>query len=40
MAQNSDPTIYDGLMFISLGEIITGIIFLCLALNKYGWAAS
>ncbi len=35
--QNSDPTIYDALMFVSLGAVIVGIIFLCMALNNYGW---
>ncbi len=34
---NSDPTIYDALMFVSLGAIITAIAFLCMALNNYGW---
>jgi hypothetical protein len=37
--QNSDPTIYDGLMFVSLGAVIIGIIFLILSLNGYGWSA-
>lgn len=36
---SSDPTIYDGLMFVSLAAVITGIIFLVLALNSYGWSA-
>ena len=36
---NSDPTIYDGLMFVSLAAVITGIIFLVMALNGYGWSA-
>jgi hypothetical protein len=35
--QSSDPTIYDGLMFVSLGAVIMGVIFLCLALENYGW---
>jgi len=35
---SSDPTIYDGLMFVSLGAVIIGIIFLVLSLNNYGWA--
>jgi hypothetical protein len=35
----SDPTIYDGLMFVSLAAVITGIIFLVLALNSYGWSS-
>jgi hypothetical protein len=38
--QNSDPTIYDGLMFVSLGAVITGIIFLVLTLNEYGWSSA
>lgn len=36
--QNSDPTIYDGLMFVSLGAVIIGIVFLVLSLNGYGWS--
>jgi hypothetical protein len=36
--QNSDPTIYDGLMFVSLGAVIVGIIFLVLTLSQYGWS--
>ncbi|MEP3478150.1 MAG: hypothetical protein ABJZ55_02775 [Fuerstiella sp.] len=35
---NSNPTIYDGLMFISLAAVIVGIIFLIQALNSYGWS--
>ena len=35
--QNSDPTIYDGLMFVSLGAMIMAVVFFCLALNNYGW---
>lgn len=35
---SSDPTIYDGLMFVALGAVIVGIVFLCLTLNEYGWA--
>ena len=31
--QNSEPTIYDGLMFVSLG-----VVFLVLSLNGYGWS--
>ena len=30
--QNSDPTVYDGLMFVSLAAVIIGIIFLVLTL--------
>lgn len=37
--QNSDPTIYDGLMFVSLGAIIVGIVFWILTLNAYGWTS-
>jgi hypothetical protein len=37
--QNSDPTIYDGLMFVSLGAVIIGIVFWVLTLNSYGWTA-
>ncbi len=35
---NSDPTVYDGLMFISLAAVIIGIIFLVLTLGEYGWS--
>lgn len=37
--QNSDPTIYDGLMFVSLGAVIVGIAFLIMAMDGYGWSA-
>jgi hypothetical protein len=37
--QNSDPTIYDGLIFVSLGAIIVGIVFWILTLNAYGWTS-
>jgi hypothetical protein len=36
--QSSDPTIYDGLMFVSLGAVIVGIVFLIMALDGYGWS--
>lgn len=36
--QKSDPTVYDGLMFVSLGAVIVGIIFLVLTLRQYGWS--
>lgn len=35
---NSDPTVYDGLMFVSLAAVIIGIIFLVLTLGEYGWS--
>lgn len=35
---NSDPNIYDGLMFVALAAVIVGIIFLVMALGQYGWA--
>lgn len=35
--QSSDPTVYDGLMFVALGAVIVGIIFLVLTLHQYGW---
>ncbi|MEZ6127650.1 MAG: hypothetical protein R3C59_03145 [Planctomycetaceae bacterium] len=35
---SSDPTIYDGLMFVALAAVIVGIIFLVLTLNQYGWS--
>ncbi|MEY4188949.1 MAG: hypothetical protein ACOVRM_01170 [Planctomycetaceae bacterium] len=34
---SSDPTIYDGLMFVSLGATIVGIVFWILTLNSLGW---
>ena len=37
--QSSDPTIYDGLMFVSLGAVIVGIVFLIMAMDGYGWSA-
>ena len=37
--QNSDPTIYDGLMWVSLAAVITGLIFLLMALGNYGWSS-
>ena len=37
MSQN-DPTIYDGLLFVSFAAVLAGIIFFVLALNDYGWA--
>ena len=36
--QNSDPNIYDGLMFVSLGAVISGVVFLVLPLGQYGWS--
>lgn len=35
---SSDPTVYDGLMFVSLAAVIIGIIFLVLTLGEYGWS--
>ena len=37
---NPSPDIYVGLMFVGVAALITGIIFLVLALNKYGWQIS
>jgi len=34
---NSDPTVYDGLMFVSLASVIVGIVFLVMTLGQYGW---
>ena len=31
------PDIYVGLMFVSVAALITGIVFLILELNRYGW---
>ena len=35
--QNSDPNIYDGLMFVALASVVVGIIFLVMTLGQYGW---
>ncbi|MCR9200751.1 MAG: hypothetical protein NXI04_19110 [Planctomycetaceae bacterium] len=35
---NSDPNIYDGLMFVALSAVVVGIIFLVMALGQYGWS--
>ena len=35
---NSNPTIYAGLMFVSLAAVIVGIIFLGMTLGQYGWS--
>lgn len=35
---NSDPNIYDGLMFVALAAVIVGITFLVMALGQYGWS--
>lgn len=34
------PDIYVGLLFVSVAALITGIIFLVLELQKYGWQVS
>lgn len=34
------PGIYDALLFVSLAALITGIIFLVLELQNYGWKIS
>lgn len=34
------PGIYDALLFVSLAALITGVIFLVLALGTYGWKVS
>ncbi len=36
--QNSDPTIYDALMVVSVTAVLLGIWFLVLALDNLGWA--
>jgi hypothetical protein len=36
----SEPGIYDGLLVVSCAALITGIIFLVLHLNNYGWQLS
>lgn len=38
--QNSSetaPDVYVGLLFVSVGALLTGCIFLVLELNSYGW---
>ncbi|MBW3542916.1 MAG: hypothetical protein KY476_21855 [Planctomycetes bacterium] len=32
--------VYVGLLFVSTGALVTGIIFLVMVLNRYGWALS
>jgi len=36
-SENSAPDVYVGLLFVAVGALITGIIFLVLELNSYGW---
>jgi hypothetical protein len=35
--ESPQPDIYVGLMFVSVAALITGIVFLLLELNRYGW---
>ena len=39
-ATPTEPGIYDGLLVVSCAALITGIIFLVLHLNNYGWELS
>jgi hypothetical protein len=32
-----EPGIYDGLLVVSTAALLTGIIFLAMHLNNYGW---
>lgn len=34
---SDSPGIYDGLLLVSVGAMIMGIVFLCLELAEYGW---
>lgn len=34
----ADPDVYVGLLFVSTGALLTGISFLVMELNNYGWA--
>ena len=35
--QNSNPTVYDGLLFVSLAAVMVAITFLCMTLDQYEW---
>ncbi len=37
-AERPTADIYVGMLIVGLGALLTGIIFLALELNKYGWA--
>lgn len=34
---DSDPDIYVGLLFVAVAALISGIVFLTMALGKYDW---
>ena len=34
------PDIFTGLLFVSVAALLTGIIFLAMELNNYGWAVA
>lgn len=36
-SDDAAPDVYVGLLFVSVGALITGCIFLVLELNSYGW---
>jgi hypothetical protein len=36
-SEDPAPDVYVGLLFVSVAALITGIIFLTLELNSYGW---
>lgn len=36
-SEDPTPDVYVGLLFVSVGALITGCIFLALELSSYGW---
>lgn len=36
-SEDPQPDVYVGLLFVAVAAVITGIVFLVLELNSYGW---
>ena len=36
-SEGPQPDVYVGLLFVAVAAVITGIVFLVLELNSYGW---
>ena len=36
-SEDATPDVYVGLLFVSVGALLTGIIFLALEMNRHGW---
>lgn len=36
-SEDPAPDVYVGLLFVAVGSLITGCIFLALELSRYGW---